>query len=98
MPPAPPEPQVPAAGVHTPQDGPVLGSRPCPVCQKNPLQGGQTACSARCRRERSRQRVADRQQLRDQEVLALLARAETLEARAAELRAQARKHLGEIRE
>ena len=38
---------------------------------------------------RSRQRVAERQQLRDQEVLALLEHAERLEARAAALRAEA---------
>ena len=80
-----PEPQVPNGGVRTP----VVASRQCPVCLKNSLLGEQTACSARCRRERSRQRVAERQQLRDQEVLALLEHAERLEARAAALRAEA---------
>jgi hypothetical protein len=44
-------------------------------------------------RERSRQRVADRQQIRDQEILAWLDAPEKLEARAAELRALARKRL-----
>jgi hypothetical protein len=71
----------------------VLGSRQCPVCRKNPLQGELTACSAACRRKRSRQREAERQQLRDQEVLALLEFAERFEARAAALRAQACQHL-----
>ena len=72
---------------------PVIGSRQCPVCQKNPLRGDQTACSAACRRKRSRQRDAERQQLRDAEVLALLEHAERLEERATELRARARQHL-----
>jgi predicted nucleic acid-binding Zn ribbon protein len=56
MPTARPAPQVSAGGVRTPEGGPVLGSRLCPVCLKNPLQGEQTACSAACRRERSRER------------------------------------------
>ena len=88
-----PKPQDPAGAVRTPEDRPVIASRQCPVCLKNPLQGAETACSARCRRGRSRQRGAERQQLRDQEVLAFLEHAERLEARAAELRAQARKRL-----
>jgi hypothetical protein len=37
--------------------------------------------------------VVERQQLRDSEVQALLEHAERLEARAAELRAKARRHL-----
>jgi hypothetical protein len=73
----------------------VLGSRKCPVCEKAPLQGGQTACSAACRRERSRRRLVERQELRDREVLAMLEHAERLEGRAAELRAQARRRLTE---
>jgi len=84
-----PGPQVPASAVRTP----VVASRTCSVCLKNPLQGEQTACSPACRRERSRQRVAERQQLRDAEVLALLEHAERLEGRAAELRGQARRRL-----
>jgi predicted nucleic acid-binding Zn ribbon protein len=90
-----PEPQVPAAAVRTPVDGPVLGSRPCTVCLKTPLQGGETACSAGCRRKRSRQRDLERQQIRDAELVALLDFAEKLEERAAELRAQVRKRLAE---
>ena len=73
--------------------GPVLGSRLCPVCRAKPLQGAQTACSAACRRERSRRREAEARQTRDLEVLSLLDHAERLEARAAELRAQVRQHL-----
>jgi hypothetical protein len=46
-----------------------------------------------CRRKRSRPREAERQQLRDQEILAFLEHAEGLEERAAALRAQARQHL-----
>lgn len=68
----------------------VLGSRKCPVCEKAPLEGEQTACSARWRRERSRRREAEGRQIRDQEVVALLDHAARLEARAADLRAQAR--------
>lgn len=76
---------------------PVLGSRLCPVCLKNPLQGEQTACSSACRRERSRRREAEGREIRDREILALLEHAERLEGRAAELRAQARQHLSASR-
>jgi hypothetical protein len=72
---------------------PVLGSQLCPVCQKRELQGQQTACSAACRRERSRRRDAEARATRDQEILALLEHADRLEARAVELRAQARRRL-----
>jgi predicted nucleic acid-binding Zn ribbon protein len=48
----PPRPKSPAESVRTP----VVASRRCPVCAKADLQGRQTACSAACRRERSRQR------------------------------------------
>jgi hypothetical protein len=89
----PPEPQVPAQGVRTPEDRPVIASRLCPICLKEPLQGGQTACSAACRRKRSRQREAEGREIRDREVLALLEHAERLEERAAELRAQACQHM-----
>jgi hypothetical protein len=79
-----------ARGACARRTDPVLGSRLCPVCQE---QGEQTACSAACRRKRSRQRTTERQQFRDGEVLVLLEHAERLEARAAELRARARQHL-----
>jgi hypothetical protein len=59
------------------------------------LAGRQRACSAKCRAALSRQGQAERQRLRHQEVLALLEHAERLEARAAELRAQARTRLTE---
>jgi predicted nucleic acid-binding Zn ribbon protein len=84
---------LPEGRAHT-VPSPVLGSRLCPVCEKEPLQGEQTACSARCRRERSRRREAEGRQIRDAEILALLEHAERLEARAADLRAQARGRLG----
>jgi hypothetical protein len=48
--------------------------------------------------EASRQREAERQQRRDQEVLALLDHAGRLEARAAALRAQACKHPSAFRQ
>jgi len=71
----------------------VIGSRRCPVCQVAPLQGAQTACSAACRRERSRRRLVERQQHRDRELAALLDHAAALEARAAALRAEVRRRL-----
>ncbi len=89
MPSALPEPQVPASAVRTP----VVASRPCPVCQTQELQGGQQTCSPACRRRRARGGEAERQALPGAEVLALLEPAERLEARAAELRAQACQHL-----
>ena len=51
---------------------PVLGSRLCPVWQKVDLTGRQTACSAACRRERTRQRETAARQARDREIRALL--------------------------
>ena len=61
---------------------PVIGSRLGPICLKNPLEGKLTACSAACRRKRSRQWEAERPQRRDQEVLALPDHAGRLKARA----------------
>jgi hypothetical protein len=64
-----PEPQVPPETVRTP----VVGSpRRCPVCGERELQGRQTACSASCRRERTRQRETAARQARDGEIRALL--------------------------
>lgn len=57
------DPEAPATGVRTPETGPVVGSRPCPVCLRADLRGQQTVCSAACRRERARAR--DRQRLTD---------------------------------
>jgi hypothetical protein len=51
------------------------------------------ACSAKCRAALNRQRQAEGRKLRDREILALLDHAERLEARAAEIRAQARARL-----
>ena len=65
----PPESKVPAETVRTP----VVGSRRrCPVCQKVDLTGRQTACSAACRRERTRQRETAVRQARDREIRMLL--------------------------
>jgi hypothetical protein len=64
-----PEPKVPPETVRTP----VVGSgRRCPVCGETELSGRQTACSAACRRERTRQREQAARQARDQEIRALL--------------------------
>ena len=51
---------------------PMIGSRQCPICRKQELQGQQTACSAACRGERSRQREAEARRARDQEIRTLL--------------------------
>jgi hypothetical protein len=52
---------------------PVVGSgRRCPVCQAVDLTGRQTVCSARRRRERTRQREQATRQARDREIRALL--------------------------
>jgi predicted nucleic acid-binding Zn ribbon protein len=64
----PPESKVPAETVRTP----VVGSRRCPVCGAEDLQGRQTACSASCRRERTRQREKAAREARHWEVRALL--------------------------
>ena len=71
-----------------------LPSRQCPgpECGR-PLEGRQRACSAKCRAALSRQGRIERQATRDQEIGALLDLAERLEARAVELRAQARRRL-----
>jgi hypothetical protein len=68
-------PETRPAGVRTQPQAILIGS-PCPVCREHPLRGRQTACSAACRRERSRQREAERRLHRDDElrVLALAAR------------------------
>jgi len=50
----------------------MVGPARCPICQKTPLQGRQTVCSAACRRTRSRQREAEARDARDREVRALL--------------------------
>jgi len=52
------------------------------------------ACSNKCRAALARRRHAEARQARDQEILVLLEHAERLEARAADLRAQARGRLG----
>ncbi len=65
-------PKVSPAAVRTPLSSPVVGSRLCPVCQKTPLPGAKTVCSAACRRERSRRREVDARRARDQEVRMLL--------------------------
>jgi predicted nucleic acid-binding Zn ribbon protein len=56
--------------VRTPLQSPVVGSRPCPVCGRAELQGRQTACSAACRRERSRRREQEGRRAREAEILA----------------------------
>ena len=64
-----PEPKVPPETVRTP----VVGSRRrCPVCQAVDLTGRQTACSASCRRARTRQRETAARQARDREIRALV--------------------------
>jgi predicted nucleic acid-binding Zn ribbon protein len=67
-----PEPNVPPESVRTLSSSPMVGSRRCPVCQEADLTGRQTVCSARCRRERTRQRESAARQARDQEIRALL--------------------------
>jgi hypothetical protein len=92
-------PQDPAEAARALSTGAGLPSRQCPApgCDR-PLVGRQRACSARCRAALSRRGQAERRQLRDRDVLALLEHAERLEARAAELRAQARRRLMEARQ
>jgi hypothetical protein len=51
---------------------PVVASARCPVCGRVELRGRQTACSAACRRERSRRREVDARRARDHEVRLLL--------------------------
>jgi predicted nucleic acid-binding Zn ribbon protein len=63
-----PEPKVQPETVRTP----VVGSRRCPVCQEVELTGRQRACSASCRRERTRQRETAARQARHQEIRVLL--------------------------
>jgi hypothetical protein len=72
-----------------------IPSRQCPApgCGQ-PLVGRQRACLSKCRAALSQRGQAERLQLRDAEVLALLEHAERLEEQAAELRARARQHLG----
>jgi predicted nucleic acid-binding Zn ribbon protein len=74
--------------------GAGLPSRQCPAsgCGR-PLEGRRRACSAKCRAALSRENRAERQELREREIRALLDHAERLEAQAAGLRAQARQRL-----
>lgn len=72
---------------------PAMVGSVCPECGKRPVRPGQAVCSPRCRAARWRYRQVERQAIRTQEVLALLEHADRLEARAAELRAQARQRL-----
>jgi hypothetical protein len=62
---------LPQGRAHAPPS-PVIGSRRCPICQKVELTGRQTACSAACRRERTRQRETAVRQARDREIRMLL--------------------------
>jgi hypothetical protein len=68
MPQPDPTPEIPSEAVRTL----VVASRRCPVCEVVELWGDQTACSAACRRERSRRREAERRRVRDREIRALL--------------------------
>jgi hypothetical protein len=49
-----------SGGVRTPSQTNLIGSGRCPVCRETELQSKQTACSAACRRQRSRQAETDR--------------------------------------
>ena len=63
------EPEVPPESVRTS----VVGSgRRYPVCGETELHGRQTACSATCRRERTRHREPAARDARDREIQALL--------------------------
>ena len=64
--------QVPPQGRAHAAPSLVIGSRRCPVCQNVALTGRQTACSAACRRERTRQRETAARQARDLEIRMLL--------------------------
>lgn len=91
MPTETPRPQAPPG----PERAGVVGSpRTCAVCGK-PLPEGKPsgACSNKCRAALTRRRQAEARHARDRELLALLEQAEQLEARAAELRAEARQRL-----
>jgi hypothetical protein len=72
MPDTTPRAQVSPEGRAHAAPSPVVGSRRCPVCQEVDLTGRQTACSASCRRERTRQRETAARQARDREIRALL--------------------------
>ena len=61
-----PRAEVPPESVRTP----VIASS-CPVCERD-LAGRQTACSAACRRRRSREREAAIRATRNREIRALL--------------------------
>jgi predicted nucleic acid-binding Zn ribbon protein len=82
-----PQPQV----QPQPERAGVVGSpQPvCIVCGEPREPSKREACSNKCRAALTRQRQAERRQLRDGEILALLEHAERLEARAAELRTRA---------
>ena len=100
MPTGPPQPQLPPQPERAGFSPPVLGSpRPvCIVCGAPREPSKREACSNKCRAALARQRQAEAQRARDQELLALLDQAEQHEARAAELRAQARQHLSAFRQ
>jgi predicted nucleic acid-binding Zn ribbon protein len=91
----PPRAEVSPEAVRTGMVGSPGPSRPCGACGK-PLPDGKPsgACSNRCRAALNRQRKAEAQQARDREIVTLLDFAARLEARAADLRAQARGRLG----
>jgi hypothetical protein len=95
MPTPPPGPEVSPEGHTYAVAAPAMVGSLCPECWKWPVRPGQVVCSPRCRAARWRHRQVESQALRTQEVLALLEHAERLEARAAELRGQARKRLAE---
>jgi predicted nucleic acid-binding Zn ribbon protein len=88
MPPSEKAPQGCSRAVQTAGDGHVVGSRQCEVCGAALRGGQQVACSEKHRAERWRQKRAQAQQHRDDElrVLALAARQaiEALERRLGE--------------
>jgi hypothetical protein len=53
----------------------TLHGRLCPICDARELRGRQTACSAACRRERSRQLAAARIEHRERRLRSALERA-----------------------
>jgi hypothetical protein len=60
------------------------------------LEGAQTACSAACRRRRSREREAAQRRARDRELVALLDQAEGLHHRTAEVLQMIRRRLDRL--
>jgi len=61
-------PQTRSGSGRTPTDGVLVVVSVYPVCRLNALRGRQTACSAACRRIRSRLREAEGRQHRDDEL------------------------------